>query len=146
VKLHTASELISLARRLEDESAGFYEKLASNERNPQPWYDYVKENGQNVKNVQRAYNSAISDALESGFAFDVEASDFEFSVPTQASHSEIVKGAIDIETKMARLYEIAAEQSQSLLPDVSRAMKVIHRKRQMRLDMLRSALAHPPLP
>jgi hypothetical protein len=136
MKLHTASEVISLTRRLEDETGRFYEKLASAGRNPQPWYDYVKENGQNVKNVERAYNDVISDALEGGFAFDIEADDFELRLPEPLPLPAVVREAIDIETRLAGLYTIAAQQSQSLLPDVSRAMVVIARKRRTRIESL----------
>ncbi len=138
MKLHTASEVISLSRRLEDETGRFYEKLASAGRNAQPWYDYVKENGQNVKNVERAYNNVISDALEGGFAFDIEADDFELSLPEPLPSPAVVREAIDIETRLARLYTIAAQQSQSLLPDVSRAMVVVARKRQTRIESLQA--------
>ncbi len=138
MKLHTASEVISLFRLRENEAAEYYERLAkAAPACSEVLAAFARENRRNVVQVQQAYNSVISDALEGGYAFDIEANDFEIELPKDATPTQIVKASASIETRLARLYSVAAEQSSALLPDVSRAMSVIAKKRQARVEKLR---------
>jgi hypothetical protein len=140
MKLHTASEVISLTRLLENESAELYEQLCGLGKHEEELRGFAGENRRNVIQVQQAYNNVISDALESGFAFDIEADDFSLTLPGVTLFRDAVKGAIELETTLIRLFSLAADQSQSLLPDVSREFSMIVRKRRARVDKLNQCL------
>jgi hypothetical protein len=136
--LHTASEVISLIRRLEEETASFYDRLSKQGRDGELWQSYVKDNRQNFKTVERAYYNVISDALDGTFAFDIEDAGLLLDLDWSASqpYRQAIEKAINAEKKIADLYSLAPKQSQSLLPDVSRAMKTIGQKRKTRIDRI----------
>jgi len=148
MRLHTASEVISLARKLENESAGFYKGLSGKYgKDEAALLSFTGENIKNVSQVERAYYGSISDAIEGGFAFDIEADNyaFEASLADNASYPEAVNKAIEIEKLIAGFYSDAAGQSQSLMADVQRVFKLLARKRAERIEklglLLRSAQA-----
>ena len=101
-----------------------------------------KENGKNATQVERAYYGVISDAIEGCFAFDLEtdAYTFEITLADNASYSEALTKAVEIEEKMLNFCLTAAEQSKSLMADVPRAFTLIVRKRAGRLEILESLL------
>jgi len=140
MKLHTASEVISLVRTFENETAEFYDQLCRFGKHEEDLRVFARENRRNVVQVQLAYNNVISDALEGGFAFDIDAEEFGLEIPQASSFPQAFEGVVRMETTLARLYSTAAAQSESLLPDVSCAMKTIARKRQARIEKLRSLL------
>jgi rubrerythrin len=142
LKLHTASEVISLARRLENESADFYERIGHLRRDEDVWHGFALENRRNVTQVDRAYYGVISDALEGGFAFDIDAGDFEpdISAAEAASYESAVEQTVRAEELIARFYSTAAAQSQSLLADIPRLFKTIAQKRTARIQLIRSTL------
>ncbi len=137
--LHTASEVISLAKKLEDESAKFYEELSIKyEQNGDIFLTYSRENGKNIKQIERAYYGTISDAIESTFAFNLEADNYSFEtgLAEDADLSDVLDAAISIEKLIAGFYSDAARQSQSLMADVPRVFKLLARKRQERIERL----------
>ena len=139
MKLHTASEVISLLRLRENETAEYYDRLVkATPELSQMLAGLARENRTNVVAVQRAYNNVISDALEGGYAFDIDSKDLDLVLPKSDSISGGVEAAIEMETAMARAYSIAADQSHALLPDVSRAMSLIAAKRQARIEKLKA--------
>ncbi len=145
MRLHTASEVISLLRLRENETGEYYEQLGKSA----PGYGTIlkslaQENRANVVAVQRAYNNVISDALEGGYAFDMDSRDLDLSIPKSDSLSGAIEAAVAMETAMIRVYSIGADQSRALLPDVSRAMSLIASKRQARIQKLR-ALGQTPV-
>ena len=71
MRLHTTSEIISLARKLENESAEFYEELPRKyTKDEDVFHSFAKENRRNVVQIERTYYGVISDAIEGGFAFE----------------------------------------------------------------------------
>ena len=139
--LHTASEIISLARKLENESAKFYEGLSRRyPKDEDVLLSFVKENGKNVAQIERAYYGVISDALESCFAFSINPDDYAFKteLTEEASYSAALDKAIDLEEKIGEFYTVAAEQSKSLMADVPRAFMMVVKKRGNRVAKLRS--------
>ncbi len=144
MRLHTASEVISLLRLRENECGEYYERLGKSAPEHSPMLKgLAQENRANVVAVQRAYNNVISDALEGGYAFDMDNKDLDISLPKSDSFSGAIEAAVAMETAMVRVYSIAADQSRALLPDVSRAMSLIASKRQARIQKLR-ALGRAP--
>jgi hypothetical protein len=72
----------------------------------------------------------ITDAIESGFAFDLESDDYTLETELDnASYSEALSKAIKMEAKIRKFYSDAAEQSKSLLADVPANFVTIAKKR-----------------
>ena len=143
MKLHTASETISFAKKLENESAKFYEDLCHKyAKDEDAFLSFGEENGKNIVQTERAYYGVITDAIEGCFAFDVEADEytFETKLADNASYADALSKAIEIEEKIIKFYSDAAEQSSSLMADVPRAFKMIAKKRGNRELKLRSLL------
>jgi len=141
--LHTASETISFAKKLENESAKFYEDLSQRyAKEEELFISLSKENEKNVTQIERAYYGVISDAIEGCFAFDINPDEyiFETSLPEDASYSDTLNKAIEIEEKIIKFYSDAAEQSKSLMADVPRTFTIVAKKRNNRVTKLKSLL------
>ena len=143
MKLHTASEVISFARELENKSARFYQDLSERcARDKELFLSFAKENGKNVTQIERTYYGVITDAIEGCFAFDVETDEYKFKTElvANASYSDALEEAVEMEQKVIKFYSDAAEQSQSLMADVPRAFKMVVKKREQRVPKLESLL------
>ena len=71
MKLHTASEVISFVRKLESDSAKFYDTLSQKYvQGSDVFLSFAKENGKNIVQIERSYYGVITDAIEGCFAFD----------------------------------------------------------------------------
>jgi len=143
MKLCTASETISFIRELEEQAAKFYEDLAQRyPENEDLFLSFAKENRKYIKQVQMAYQSVISDAIEGCFAFNLEPDNYtiETDIKDDASLSDAVKKALSIEDTILACYSTGAEQSGPLLADVPRNFKIVERKRNGRLEKLNALL------
>ncbi len=143
MKINTCSEVISLARELEDKSARFYQDLARKYSDGEEFFlSLVKENKKNVVNIERAYYGVISDAIEGCFAFNLDTDGYAINtaLPEKASYTGALKQAIEMEEKIVKFYSEAAEQSRSLMADVPRAFVLVARKRGERIPRLKSLL------
>ncbi len=141
MKLQTASAVISFAKRLEDESAKFYQDLSQKyAKDKDIFLSLAKENGNNVVQIERAYYEVITDAIEGCFAFNINPDDYtvETTLAEDVSYSDALDKAIELEEKIAEFYTDAAEQSKSLMADVPRAFMMVARKRGNRVAKLRS--------
>jgi len=141
VRLHTASETISFAKELEEKLAKFYEDLAKRySKNEDILLSYAKENKKYITQIQRAYYSVITDAIEGGYAFDLDPNEYtlDTELPEKASYSDALDKAVEIEENMIKFYTVAAEQSMSLMADVPRNFKIVARKRSNRISKLKS--------
>ena len=141
MKLQTASSGISFAKGLEEQSAKFYQELAKRYTEGEDTFlSFAKENGKNVVQTERAYYGVITDAIEGCFAFDIESDEYaiETTLAENASYSDALGKAIEIEEKIVKFYSDAAEQSKALMADVPRAFVLIARKRGGRVAKLRS--------
>jgi hypothetical protein len=133
--LQTTSEVLSFGRELEEDAARFYEELAKKDAgNKDTWLANAAENRKYVKQVERAYYSVITDALEGCFAFKIDPDKYKFSV----AGKETVKKAIEIEEKIVAFYTDAAEQSKTLMADVPRALALVGKKHQARQESLKA--------
>ena len=100
---------------------------------------FAKENRKYVANIKRTYYSVISDALEGGFAFDLETDSYAIDF-RMLSYDDAVVQAVEIEEKIVAFYTDAAEQSMVLMADIPRQFKIIAKKKQKRIDQLRSLI------
>ena len=141
--IHTASEGITLSKKLETESAEFYEKLAGlYKEGADVFLSFAKENEKNVVQIDRAYYGVITDAIEGGYAFNIDPDDYSLSMILKdgVEYADVLKQTMEIEKTIVRFYTDAAEQSKPLLADVPRTFTLIARKRGKRLEKLGSLL------
>jgi rubrerythrin len=143
--LHTASEVISLSRKLENDSAGFYENLAQRYNEAaEAFLSFARDNRKNISQIERAYYGVISDAIEGAFAFNIDADDYSLNTIIQdgANYSDVLEQALETEKTIIKFYSDAAEQSKSLMADVPRSFTMVARKRESRILQLGSLLAN----
>ena len=141
MNLRTASETLSFIRELEEKAAGFYEDLSGRfPENKEDFLSFAKENRRYNKQIQMAYQSVISDAIEGCYAFDLEAENyiFETDLPDSATLADAATKALAIEDKILECYTVGADQSGSLLADVPRNFKMVLKKRNKRLERLKA--------
>lgn len=143
MQLNTSASVISFAKQLEADSAGFYEKMA--EKHPEaaePLLAFSRENSKYSVMIQRAYYDVITDAIEGCFAFSVDTDRYAFEsdpggAPGLASS---IDRAVDMERKLISFYTDAAEQSQAFMADVPRTFLIVAKKRKDRENKLRALL------
>ncbi len=141
MKLQTCSETISFAKKLENEASRFYEDLSERYvEDKDAFLSFVKENSRYVVQIERAYYSVITDAIEGGFAFDLDPNEygFETTLPNDASYTDVLAKALEIEGKIIKFYSDAAEHSMSLMADVPRNFAIVAKKRKNRIEKLES--------
>jgi hypothetical protein len=140
--LHTASEGITFSKKLENDSAGFYENLARLDTgNAETYLAFAKENKKYITQVERAYYGVITDAIEGCFAFNLDPDNYALETDIKdGGGGDAVIQAVAIEKTVIKFYTDAAEQSRSLMADVPRAFTIIARKRGERLDKLEALL------
>jgi len=143
MELNTASATISFTKKLEEDSAKFYEDLSQRyAKDKDVLLSFAKENGKNIVQVERAYYGVITDAIEGCFAFKINPDEYTFKTELAegASYSDALEKAVEMEEKIIRFYTDAAEQSKSLMADVPRAFMIVAKKRENREAMLKSLL------
>ena len=143
MEINTASAAISFARKLEEESARFYEELSQRyAKDKDIFLSFAKENGKNMVQVERAYYEVITDALEGCFSFKINPDDYAFKaeVADLVSYSEALERSIEIEEKIIEFYSAAAEQSKSLMAGMPRVFTMVAKKRGDRISKLGSLL------
>jgi len=143
MEINTASATISFAKKLEEDSAKFYEDLSRRyAKDEDVLLSFAKENRKNIVQVERAYYEVITDAIEGCFAFNINPDDYAFrtELTEKASYSDALGKAMEMEEKIIKFYSDAAEQSKSLMADVPRAFTLIARKREGRESKLKSLL------
>src|SRR4030042_5545250 len=97
--IHTASEGITLSRKLESESAQFYETLAQRyAKGADTFLALAKENKKNIAQIERAYYGVISDAIEGCFCFNLETDEYqpEMGIAEGKGYVDALKQAIKL--------------------------------------------------
>ncbi len=141
MKLQTTSETISFVKDLEDKSAKFYEDVFQRySKDEDVLLAFARENKKYFTQIQRAYYSVITDAIEGCYAFNLSSDDyiFETDLPENASYADALARAIEMEEKILDFYHVAADQSMSLMADVPRNFKIVAKKRKNRIPTLKS--------
>ncbi len=142
--LNTASAVVSFAENLEVKSAEFYESAALHLASLTDCFrNFARENKKNVQAVKRAYYSSISDALETGFAFQTLSSEaYAIDIVFNAGQgpTEVLKTAIANESKIQGFYQQAAACSEAFMADVPKVFKRIAGNREQRKSRLKEHL------
>jgi len=140
----TASAVISFAKKLEEASSKFYNRLAEKfMENRETFLSFARESKKNKTLVTRTYQETITDALEAGFSFkEINLNDciVETVLAEKTSHSNAIKMAVQLEEKSSEFYFIMAQQSKSLLATISNAFRKVAEKRNNRKLKLKSLL------
>jgi rubrerythrin len=143
MQLNTSASVISFAKQLEEDSSGFYEKMAEiYPESAELFRTFAKENNKYSTMIQRAYYSVITDAIEGCFAFSVETDKYTFEgeLVEEPGYTGALNQAIDMEQKVISFYTDAAEQSKAFMADVPRTFLIVAKKRKAREDRLRALL------
>lgn len=139
--IHTASEGVTLSKKLENDSAGFYEELAKRySKEAESFLAFAKENKKNVVQIERSYYGVITDAIEGCYCFNLNPDDYALntSIPEGNDRSTALNQAVKMEEIIIKFYTDAAEQSRPLMADVPRTFSLIAKKRDGRLAKLKS--------
>ena len=140
----TASATLSLARKLETDEAVFCEELArAYPQGAEPFLALAKENRKYITHFERAYYSVITDAIEGGYAFNLQEEEWELDTTLAGNESfaEAVRRVQEMDDVITRFYTVAAEQSKGLMADVPKAFLYIVRKRKEREERLKALLS-----
>ena len=140
--IHTMSEGMTLAHKLENDGVAFYEALAKKyPADAETFQAFAGQNKKNVEQIDRAYYGVITDALEGGYALNLEADGYALKTDIPAKIAEALKQALAIEEKTVDFYLKAAEQSRALMADVPRNFLLIAKKRESRKAKLQEMMA-----
>ena len=144
MKLNTTSAVISLGKELENESSKLYTELAKKYTRDEEFFSKaIKENKKFVADVERAYYEVITDAIEGCYAFNMESDTYKVDADSvmQTSDSDKLAVAVEeFENRIIKFYLDAAEHSGSLMADVPRAFTLVAKKREKRLEQMKSLL------
>ncbi|HOW53037.1 MAG TPA: hypothetical protein PLR60_00180 [Syntrophorhabdaceae bacterium] len=141
--INTCSGAISFSRKLETESAAFYEAAAGHfSGDAEMFSSFAIENKKFITQIERAYYGVITDAIEGCFAFDLETDGYELgdAFSGQTGRADALKIAIEMEEKIINYYKEAAEQSKHLMADVPRSFNLVVKKRSGRIPRLKALL------
>ncbi len=142
--IHTTAEGITLAKKLENEAAGFYEDLAKKYPQGAETFQFLARDCRKYMNqIETAYYSVISDAIEGCFALNLETDKYllDTNLAAKSGFADAVKKVIGVEDTLIRFYMEAAEQCQVVMADVPRVMTLIAQKRKKRKADLETLLA-----
>ena len=137
--LCTTSETISFAKELEEKAGEFYEAMAQRFEEAKDLAAFKEENRKFAIQIQRTYQSVITDAIEGCYAFKLESEDYaiDTDLAEGVGFKEAVQKALAMEETIVDFYATAAEQSMSLMADIPRTFKIVVRKRGGRVDRLK---------
>ena len=136
MKLNTMAAVMSFVSRMENDSSVFYRRWA--EKYPElqdTFLSRAKENEKFEKMVKQTYFGVITDALEACFSFQgLDTQDYEFqpTLPENASISEVMKTAQEMENRSRNFYLRTAEVSEGLMADIPRLFRKIAKNKEER--------------
>jgi len=139
MQLQTTSETISFIRVYENLIAGFYEEIAARFTDrAEEFKTLAADNRKYIVLLERAYFSVISDAIEGGYAFDMDPDAYQFdaTLAADATLASAIKQALTLEQTSIDFYILAAEQSAALMADVPQMMKQIVKKKVRRQEVI----------
>ena len=139
MRLQTAAQVVDLARRLGRQSAEFYANLAEADCDHRDLFQsYSRQDSRSTKQIEQTYRYVVSDALETGFSFDLEEDDYTLhsDLEESARPADRIGQAKKIEEIIVRFFRDAAAQSESLMADIPGLFRTLASKRMHRLTDL----------
>jgi hypothetical protein len=132
----TASMIVSFSKKLEDETAAFYQQLAGRFAEQGDAFAKAAEDAQKHKTwIVRTYQETISDALEACFCFqgmNLREYDVQTALAADEGLADALQRAVALEEVAISFYLEVAERSQSLLATIPAAFKRVAKKRTAR--------------
>ncbi|UCH02965.1 MAG: hypothetical protein JSV20_04090 [Candidatus Bathyarchaeota archaeon] len=142
--MDTATAALSFHSQLQEQAAKFYEKLAHRfVDNKEKFLSFAKEHRKHQKDVQRAYNYIITDAMEACFAFEgMNEDDYKIftELKENITFTDAMKLATTIEDKTYNFCVDGAERSKGMLHDVPEALEIVAKRTLRRKQALQSLL------
>jgi hypothetical protein len=138
--INTTSEGMTLAKKLETDSAAFYEALAQKfPARAETFLAFAKENKKNIVNTERTYYGVVTDAIEGCYAFNLDTDKYvlDTKLAAKASEKDAVALAVKMEEIIIAFYTLAGEQGRALMADVPRAFTLLAKKRESRIAKLK---------
>ena len=139
MRLQTAAQVVDLAMRLGRQSAEFYANLAEADCDHRDLFQvYSRQDSRSTKQIEQTYRYVVSDALETGFSFDLEEDDYTLhsDLEESARPADRIGQAKKIEEIIVRFFRDAAAQSESLMADIPGLFRTLASKRMRRLTDL----------
>jgi len=136
MRIHTSSEGVSLAKRLENDSAQFYGEASERYQEAGIGFStYQNENRRHVRDIERTYYGVITDAIEGGYCLDVDSAALAFDphIATTASVRDTLVQAADIEGKIETFYRTAGDQMAPLMADLGHLFRRLAKRHHERL-------------
>ena len=139
----TCAAIISLAQKIEGETAKFYENLA--ERYTERKADFLsfsKESKKNEVLITRTYQETISDALEACFIEGLNLNNIVLArtLSRDVDFATALRMAIRLEDEATKFYSEIAERTRSLLATIPMVFKKVAKNRKNRKLKLESIL------
>ena len=137
--INTASEGITLAKKLENDSAALYESLARQyPQDAETLLSFAKENKKNIVQIERTYYGVITDAIEGCFAFNLDPGKYIFDMVgiINLPYKKTLNKAIEMEEKMTQFYNDAAKQCESLMADIPMVFSLLAGKSKKRIQKI----------
>jgi len=131
---------MTLSKKLETDSAAFYEALAQKfPAKADTFLAFAKENKKNIINTERTYYGVVTDAIEGCYAFNLNTDDYilDTKLAAKAAEKDAVAQAVKMEEKIVAFYTLAGEQGRALMADVPRAFTLLAKKRENRIAKLK---------
>jgi hypothetical protein len=138
--LNTCSALISFYERLEDNINIFYTKLGEQFPEKNDFFNTLsKENIKHKQRVVRTYREVITDAIEACFISEIDDNKhrIDTEISEQASLTEAIEKAIQIEEKSREFCAEAVNSSEGLLHDITRSFERVARDKNKRIEKLK---------
>jgi hypothetical protein len=136
----TTSAVMSFSQELEKRMAAFYHELELNfPQHSILLHDFVLSCAKTQVQLARAYQEAVSDALETGFAFQdisLEAYPLDMPTPEYLTWQQALASARTLEEAAQTLYADLARRSESLLGSIQRAFTRAARAHGQRRETL----------
>lgn len=143
MQIDAGNNAINFSRKLETESAAFYEAAADRfAADAEIFAALAKENKGFIDQIERANYGVIIDSIKGCFSFDIETDGYELGDAFSGStgRTEAFKMAIEMEEKIIVFYTVAAEQSRHLVADVAESFDMVVKRRSERISMLKALL------
>jgi hypothetical protein len=148
-RVQTASQGVSLAAEIEQRLADFYDTLASLYGNSVADLPMLAEDSRkSAKVVRRTYYSAITDALESAYCFDIDPAVYlpQADISPETPLREALARAAANESMAMEFYSTAGEQCRALIADLAHAFLHLsgkHGGRRLKVRALASSAPDP---
>jgi hypothetical protein len=137
--INTTSEGVTLAKKLETDSAAFYEALAKKfPAKAETFLAFAKENIKNISNTERTYFGVVTDAIEGCYAFNLETDKYILDTKAATAEKAAIAQAVKIEETIIAYYSLAGEQGRALMADLPRAFTLLAKKRANRIVTLKA--------